>query len=63
MSHRHLIGYEQQAHISIPLPMEVLRGMQIREETGRHSGMGDQLALDMKPFQGFFSWGCAILKH
>ena len=30
--HRHLIGYEQQAHISIPLPMEVLRGMQIREE-------------------------------
>ena len=30
--HRHLIGYEQQAHISMPLPMEVLRGMQIREE-------------------------------
>jgi len=30
--YRQLIGYEQQAHISIPLPMEVLRGMNIREE-------------------------------
>ena len=30
--HRQLVGYEQHAHISIPLPIEVLRGMQIREE-------------------------------
>ena len=30
--HRQLMGYEQQVHISIPLPMEVLRGRQIREE-------------------------------
>jgi hypothetical protein len=30
--HRQFAGYEQQAHVSIPLPTDVLHGMQIREE-------------------------------
>jgi hypothetical protein len=30
--HRQLAGYEAQAHVTIGLPVEVLRAMQIRQE-------------------------------